>query len=335
MSSRPSCARPRRPASCRPGWTPGWRRPAWSPCRPGWAPASWSATATPSRPGPSSATSWTGCYPGPNRPGHNRGAGDQESLADYSPVTNNTTRARANRERRKGMADSDVIVVGAGLAGLVATAELADAGRRVLLLDQEPATNLGGQAFWSFGGLFLIDSPEQRRFGIKDSFELARQDWLGSAGFDRGIDDPAGPDYWAYRWAEAYLDFAAGEKRAWLHGQGLRWVPLVGWAERGGYLADGPGNSVPRFHVTWGTGPAVVAPVARRARAAAFTGRVQFGFRHRVDELTVTNGAVDGVRGAILEPSSAARGHRSSRTETGQFERHAPVVLVTAGGIGA
>src|ERR1700753_1817177 len=146
-----------------------------------------------------------------------------------------------------GMADSDVIVVGAGLAGLVATAELADAGRRVLLLDQEPATNLGGQAFWSFGGLFLIDSPEQRRFGIKDSFELARQDWRGSAGFDRGIDDPAGQDYWGYRWAEAYLDFAAGEKRAWLHGQGVRWFPVVGWAERGGDHASRHRNSGPRL----------------------------------------------------------------------------------------
>ncbi|HEY2242351.1 MAG TPA: FAD-binding protein, partial [Streptosporangiaceae bacterium] len=212
------------------------------------------------------------------------------------------------------MADSDVIVIGAGLAGLVATAELADAGRRVLLLDQEPASNLGGQAFWSFGGLFLVDSPEQRRFGIKDSFELARQDWLGSAGFDRGVDDPAGQDYWGYRWAEAYLAFAAGEKRAWLHGQGVRWVPLVGWAERGGYLADGHGNSVPRFHVTWGTGPAVVAPFARRVRAAVSEGRVQFRFRHRVDGLTVTDGAVDGVRGTVLEPSSAGRGYASSRT---------------------
>ena len=233
------------------------------------------------------------------------------------------------------LVDADVIVVGAGLAGLAATAELASAGRRVLLLDQEPESNLGGQAFWSFGGLFLVDSPEQRRMGIKDSRELAWQDWTGSAYFDRGIDDPAAPDYWGYRWAEAYLDFAAGEKRPWLHGLGLRWLPLVFWAERGGQLAGGHGNSVPRFHVTWGTGPAVVAPFARRVRAAALQGRVQFGFRHRVDELTVTNGAVDGVRGAILEPSSAARGHRSSRTETAQFERHAPVVLVTSGGIGA
>jgi len=233
------------------------------------------------------------------------------------------------------MADSDVIVVGAGLAGLVATAELADAGRRVLLLDQEPAANLGGQAFWSFGGLFLVGSPEQRRVGIRDRHELAWQDWLGSAGFDRGIDDPAGQDYWGYRWAQAYVEFAAGEKRAWLHGLGLRWLPLVGWAERGGYLADGHGNSVPRFHVTWGTGPGVVAPFARRVRAAVSDGRVEFRFRHRVDELTVTGGAVDGVRGAVLEPSSAARGQASSRAEDRDFELHAPVVLVTSGGLGA
>ena len=100
--------------------------------------------------------------------------------------------------------DADVIVIGAGLAGLVATAELADAGRRVLLLDQEPAQNLGGQAHWSFGGLFLVDSPEQRRMGIQDSRELALQDWMGTAGFDRPEDH--GPR----QWAEAYVDFAAG-----------------------------------------------------------------------------------------------------------------------------
>jgi len=230
--------------------------------------------------------------------------------------------------------DADVIVVGAGLAGLAATAELARAGRRVLLLDQEPESNLGGQAFWSLGGLFLVDSPEQRHMGVKDSRELAWQDWTGSAYFDRGIDDPAGEDYWAYRWAEAYVDFAAGEKRSWLHAMGVRWFPVVGWAERGGYLADGHGNSVPRFHLTWGTGPTVVAPFERRVRDAVASGLVGFRFRHRVDELTVTGGAVDGVRGALLEASPAARGTRSSRTEVGGFELHAPVVLVCSGGIG-
>jgi predicted oxidoreductase len=230
--------------------------------------------------------------------------------------------------------DADVIVVGAGLAGLAATAELARAGRRVLLLDQEPETNLGGQAFWSFGGLFLVDTPEQRRMGIKDSRELAWQDWLGSAFFDRGIDEIGGEDYWAYRWAQAYVDFASGEKRSWLHAMGVRWFPLVGWAERGGYLADGHGNSVPRFHVTWGTGPAVMAPFERKVREAAAAGLVDFRFRHRVDELTVTGGIVDGVRGSLLEPSTAARGTRSSRSEAGEFELHAPAVIVTSGGIG-
>ncbi|MFJ1646169.1 FAD-binding dehydrogenase [Streptomyces sp. NPDC088258] len=234
-----------------------------------------------------------------------------------------------------GSADADVIVVGGGLAGLVATAELADAGRKVLLLDQEPESNLGGQAFWSFGGLFLVDSAEQRLMGIKDTRELAWQDWQGAAGFDRGTTDPGGQDHWAYKWAEAYVDFAAGEKRSWLYQQGVRWFPIVGWAERGGGLADGHGNSVPRFHVTWGTGPAVVEPFEKRVRAAVARGRVTFGFRHRVDELVRTGGAVSGVRGAILEPSDAARGKASSRTVVGEFELRAPVVIVTSGGIGA
>src|SRR5262245_5732635 len=158
---------------------------------------------------------------------------------------------------------ADVIVVGAGLAGLVATAELAAAGRRVILLDQEPEASLGGQAFWSFGGLFLVDSPEQRRLRIRDSHDLALQDWLGSAGFDRR------EDHWPRRWAEAYVGFATGEKRAWLRALGVRWFPVVGWAERGGYAAMEPGNSVPRFHVTWGTGPGVIAPFVARVRSAA------------------------------------------------------------------
>ncbi|OLR91968.1 FAD-binding dehydrogenase [Actinokineospora bangkokensis] len=231
--------------------------------------------------------------------------------------------------------DADVIVVGAGLAGLVATAELVRAGKRVVVVDQEPESGLGGQAHWSFGGLFLVDSPEQRRMRIRDSRELAWQDWLGSAGFDRDPDDPAGQDHWGLRWARAYVDFAAGEKRAWLHGLGVRWVPLVGWAERGGGLADGHGNSVPRFHITWGTGPGLLAPFVAQVRAAAAEGKVDLRFRHRVDGLVKTGGAVTGVRGAVLEPSGARRGERSSRVETGSFELTAGAVLVTSGGIGA
>ncbi len=231
--------------------------------------------------------------------------------------------------------DADVIVVGAGLAGLAAAAEAAEAGRRVLLLDQEPETNLGGQAFWSFGGLFLVGSPEQRRLGVRDSAELAWQDWLGSAGFDRGVEDPGGEDFWGYRWARTYVDFAAGEKRSWLRSMGVRFFPVVGWAERGGGLGGGHGNSVPRFHVTWGTGPGLVEPFERRVRAAADAGRLTFLFRHRVDELAVTAGTVTGVRGCVLEPSAGARGTASSRTVVGEFELSAQAVVVTSGGIGA
>jgi predicted oxidoreductase len=221
--------------------------------------------------------------------------------------------------------DADVIVVGAGLAGLVAAAEVADAGKRVILLEQEPPQSLGGQAFWSFGGLFLVDSPEQRRMGIKDSADLAWQDWLGSAAFDRD------EDLWPRRWAEAYVQFAAGEKRAWLRAMGHRLFPVVGWAERGGGPADGHGNSVPRFHITWGTGPGVVEPFARRVEASPL---VEIRFRHRVDGLVKTGGVVTGVSGSTLEASDVLRGQTSSRAVTGAFELTAQAVIVTSGGIG-
>jgi predicted oxidoreductase len=228
----------------------------------------------------------------------------------------------------RGANDADVIVIGAGLAGLVAAAEIADAGKRVIIVEQEPRQSLGGQAFWSFGGLFLVDSPEQRRLGIHDSLNLALEDWMGTAGFDRP------EDYWPRKWAEAYVNFAAGEKRAWLYEQGMRFFPIVGWAERGGYNAIGHGNSVPRFHVTWGTGPGVLAPFVRRVRAAERRGLIRFKFRHRVNELTMSGGAVDGVRGEILEASNVKRGQASSRVATGEFMLRAQAVVVASGGIG-
>lgn len=216
---------------------------------------------------------------------------------------------------------TDAIVVGAGLSGLVAASELVAAGRHVTVLDQEPEQSLGGQAHWSLGGLFFVDSPEQRRLGIRDSLERAREDWLGAAGFDRP------EDHWPRQWAEAYLQFANGEKRRWLHGLGVRWFPVVGWAERGR-------NSVPRFHVTWGTGPGVLAPFVARAREAERRGRLVFRFRHRVDELLVRQGAVSGVRGAVLADSRVERGARSTREVVGDFSVEAGVVIVASGGIG-
>jgi predicted oxidoreductase len=224
--------------------------------------------------------------------------------------------------------DADAIVIGAGLAGLVAATELADAGKRVIILDQEPEQTLGGQAWRSFGGLFFVDSPEQRRLRIKDSLELALQDWMGSAGFDRE------EDHWPRQWAEAYIDFAAGEKRAWLYAQGMRWFPIVGWAERGGALATGHGNSVPRFHITWGTGVGVVEPFIRRAREAEQRGLISFRFRHRVTSLVTSAGTVDGVEGEILVPSDVKRSEPSSRVVAGSFALKAQAIIVSSGGIG-
>ena len=227
------------------------------------------------------------------------------------------------------MTNADVIVIGAGLAGLVAAAEAADAGRTVIVLDQEPQSCLGGQAYWSFGGLFLVDSPAQRRLGIKDSAELALADWLGSAGFDRP------EDHWPRQWAHAYVDFAAGEKLSWLKQQGVGLFPIVQWAERGGYQAGGHGNSVPRFHVTWGTGPGLLTPFVRRVMEHAKSGRISLRFRHQVTELITHDGAVTGVAGSVLEPSPVDRGVPSSRRAVAAFQLEAGAVIVTSGGIGA
>jgi predicted oxidoreductase len=227
-----------------------------------------------------------------------------------------------------GSMKSDAIIVGAGLSGLVAAAELVDAGKRITIVEQEPEASFGGQAWWSFGGLFLIDSPEQRRMGIKDSAELARQDWLGTAGFDRDEDDRA------RQWADAYLEFAAGEKREWLRGLGVKFFPVVGWAERGGYTANGHGNSVPRFHIVWGTGPGILHPFIDKVRSGVSQGLVALAFRHRVDELIVEDGAVVGVRGSVLAPDDAERGSASNRDVVTDFDYRAPAVVVASGGIG-
>ena len=229
------------------------------------------------------------------------------------------------------MTEAEVVVVGAGLSGLVAATEIADGGRRVLLLEREGEQDLGAQAWWSFGGLFLVDSPEQRRLGIRDSLELARQDWLGSASFE----EPDGSeDHWPRRWAEAYLQFAAGEKREWLRAMGHRIFPVVGWAERGDGRAEGHGNSVPRFHLTWGTGPGLVEPFARRLAAHREAGRIALRTRHAVEDLLVEEGRVVGVRGSVLAPDDSARGAGSTREATCEFEERAAAVLLATGGIG-
>lgn len=225
----------------------------------------------------------------------------------------------------------DVAIIGAGLAGLVAACELIDAKKKVLLVDQEPENSMGGQAYWSFGGIFLVNSPEQRRLGIKDSKELAWQDWQGTAGFDRLEDE----DSWAYKWAKAYVDFAAGEKYDWLKSKGIKFFPVVGWAERGGSLAGGHGNSVPRFHIVWGTGPGIVKPFVDKVKQGIKEGYIDFKPRHRVDEFLQHNGKITGISGTVLAETFINRGEKSSRLGIGEFTYEADAVIVASGGIGA
>ncbi|MGM0589387.1 MAG: FAD-binding dehydrogenase [Bacteroidota bacterium] len=222
----------------------------------------------------------------------------------------------------------DVVIVGGGLAGLVAAAELGDTGKKVIIVEQEGPHSLGGQAFWSLGGLFLVNTPEQRRMGIKDSAELAWQDWLGSAQFDRP------EDHWPRKVAEAYVEWSAGEMRSWLRNQGVRFFPVVGWAERGGGLAHGHGNTVPRFHITWGTGPGIVKPFERRVREHVNNGLIELKFRHRVSHINKEGNRISGVAGEVLAPSNVKRGERSNREVIEEFEIKAEAVIVASGGIG-
>ena len=223
----------------------------------------------------------------------------------------------------------DVIIIGAGLAGLTAAMEVTNAGKKVLIVDQETEENLGGQAYWSFGGLFLVNSPQQRRMGIRDSFELARQDWMGTAAFDRE------EDYWPKQWAEAYLKFAAEEKYAYITKLGIKPMFMVGWAERGDGSATGHGNSVPRFHVSWGTGTGVIKPFIEKAYAAREKGLLKFCFRHRVTKLIVKNGEIKGLEGDVLAEDNKPRGEATNRDILTHFEYEAGQVVIASGGIGA
>jgi uncharacterized protein len=202
----------------------------------------------------------------------------------------------------------DVLVVGAGLAGLVTTLELLERGRQVLLVDRCLPEEVGGLAREAFGGMFMVDSAEQRRSGIEDSVELALEDWLRVAGFEES-------DVWPRRWAEAYVARARDEVGAWLERYGVSFFPVVNWAERGVY---GDGNSVPRFHLTWGTGKALVD-----AMWTALQGRpgLEVRFRHRVRGLMMRRGRVAGAR--IVDESDGSA-----------YELEADHVVIASGGIG-
>lgn len=212
---------------------------------------------------------------------------------------------------------------------MVTAFELSQRKIPCLIIDQEGEQNLGGQAFWSLGGIFMVDSASQRRVGIRDTRELAMQDWMDSAGFDREEEDR-----WPRQWAKAFVDFAADKMEDYVKARGLKFVS-VGWAERGSGRAEGHGNSVPRFHLSWGTGPEVVRVFADPVKKAVQKGTVGFKFRHMVTELVVDEkGAAIGVKGQILRDDGVERGAKSSREVVDTFELRGSAVVVCSGGIG-
>ena len=203
----------------------------------------------------------------------------------------------------------DVVVIGAGIAGLVVTLELLeqlDPGRRIILLDRCAPAEVGGLAREAFGGMFMVDTPEQRRSGIEDSVDLALEDWKRVAEFEDA-------DFWPRRWAEEYVARARDEVGGWLRRYGVRFFPVVNWAERGVY---GDGNSVPRFHLTWGTGKALVDAVWGAIERHPTTNRLEVRFQTRVTELLIDGDRVTGCR-----------------VESGP-DIDAAQVVITAGGIG-
>jgi len=204
--------------------------------------------------------------------------------------------------------EAEVVVIGGGLAGMVTALELLDAGKRVVLLDAATRDRFGGLALTSFGGMFFVDSPEQRKSGIKDSVDLAMRDWVRY-----GELDPQ--DVWPYRWAEAYVNRCTEEVRGWLTERDVSLFRAVNWTERGYFV---PGNSVPRFHIVWGTGEGVVKPLIPRLDAHAKTGRLQLHFEHKVESLTQEAGRVVGCQGTGAD---------------GSFEARGDAVVIAAGGI--
>src|SRR5437588_9204162 len=210
-----------------------------------------------------------------------------------------------------GESKADVVVVGAGIAGLVAALELLEHGRGVLLVDRCHPEELGGLAREAFGGMFMVDTPEQRRSRIRDSVELALDDWSRVAGFEP-------EDVWPRRWAEEYVARARDEVGGWLKRYGVRFFPVVNWAERGVY---GDGNSVPRFHLTWGCGQALIDAMWEAIQRHPRRSQLDVRLRTRVTGLLSDDGAVTGCTAAPED------GGPESEIEA----RH---VVVAAGGIG-
>ncbi len=184
---------------------------------------------------------------------------------------------------------SEVVIVGSGIAGIVAALELLENDQQcqITMIDRDEAKKMGGLARSAFGGMALIDTPEQQRMKIKDSPDIALKDWLSFAEFSES-------DYWPRRWAEFYVERSRRDVYDWMKAKGIHFIPAVNWTERGDYT---PGNSVPRYHVIWGTSQHLVETLIQKLQNHPQQQRLQMLFRHRLDSLQVQQGKVTGIKG--------------------------------------
>ncbi len=205
---------------------------------------------------------------------------------------------------------SDVVVVGGGLAGIVAVLELLDGNRKVTLIDRDKEENFGGLAKESFGGIFFVDTPTQKRSGYKDNIDLATKDWFSFAEFDNGSRLPK-------KWAEAYINRCTPDVYHWLRKQGIGFFPVVHWVERGW---DRPGNSVPRFHMVWGTGYELIRVLIGKLSRHKYRNNLTVLFHHKVEDILGDNNVISGVRG-------------TNELDSKSFSVTADCVVVATGGI--
>ena len=192
---------------------------------------------------------------------------------------------------------TEVVVAGGGLAGIVAAYELLDHGRRVLLIDKDKRENFGGLAKESFGGIHMIGTPHQRRLRIHDSPELAWRDWQSVADYDDC-------DHWPRKWGQFYCENSIEYIFEFLTHKKIAFLPVVNWAERGLYA---PGNTVPRWHITWGTGFEIIDRLLAALDAHPRRANLEILFDTEVSQLETASGRVLGVRGRRMRDDGAIR----------------------------
>ncbi|MBF0227103.1 MAG: FAD-binding dehydrogenase [Desulfobacterales bacterium] len=205
---------------------------------------------------------------------------------------------------------SDVVIIGGGLAGIAAAFDLLDKNKKVTIIERDKRENFGGLAKESFGGIMIVGTPHQKRLGINDTPEIALSDWLSFANFDEN-------DIWPRKWAEFYVNESIPYIYEWLVKRSVKFLPLVNWPERGIFK---PGNSVPRWHIVWGTGYELIRLILKHLEAHPKRNNLNIYFNHKVDNLIEQNGKIIGCSG-VKEDSQE------------EFEAQADAVIIASGGI--